>query len=145
MFFFQSFSLKEKLSEVIYSFHIPLFFFLSGVLFKPEQDLNYLVMRKADSVLKPYFVVLSLLSLVLVVRFVIVTHPAAASLLTIIGYSVHVLSCIIGYFFQIIYGIGNLLPLGLGGALVSSSPLGAFYFFICLSESSQIRSSCPYS
>ena len=110
----QSFFDKGKLWEVIYSFHIPLFFFLSGVLFKPEQDLNYLVMRKADSVLKPYFVVLSLLSLVLVVRFVIVTHPAAASLLTIIGYSVHVLSCIIGYFFQIIYGIGNLLPLGWG-------------------------------
>ncbi len=50
-----------KLVKVIFSFSLPLFFFLSGVFFKPEQGLRYLVMRRGDSLLKPYFVVLSFL------------------------------------------------------------------------------------
>jgi polysaccharide biosynthesis protein PslL len=39
----------------IYSFHMPLFFFLSGLFFKPEGGLIDLLRRRFDSLLKPYF------------------------------------------------------------------------------------------
>ncbi len=101
---------KGKLWESLYSFHLPLFFFLSGVLFKPERGLNYLVIRKADSLLKPYFVVLALITGVLLVRFIIVTHPTEVGFLAIIGYYGHVLLGIIGYYSKFIYGTASLLP-----------------------------------
>ncbi len=46
---------KELLYPLLASFIIPLFFFLSGVFFKPEQDLRELAIRKADAILKPFF------------------------------------------------------------------------------------------
>ena len=39
----------------IYSFHMPLFFFLSGLFFKPEIGFIDLLRRRFDSLLKPYF------------------------------------------------------------------------------------------
>lgn len=45
---------KGELFRVIFSFHMPLFFFLSGILFKPAQPLGDLVRSKAQSLLKPY-------------------------------------------------------------------------------------------
>lgn len=39
----------------IYSFHMPLFFFLSGLFFKPEIPFLDLLRRRFDSLLKPYF------------------------------------------------------------------------------------------
>lgn len=39
----------------IYSFHMPLFFFLSGMFFKPDLALTDLLRRRFDSLLKPYF------------------------------------------------------------------------------------------
>ncbi|MCX7755372.1 MAG: acyltransferase family protein [Anaerolineales bacterium] len=39
----------------IYSFHMPLFFFLSGLFFKPELSLPELLRRRFDSLLKPFF------------------------------------------------------------------------------------------
>lgn len=39
----------------IYSFHMPLFFFLSGLFFKPELSLLELVRRRFDTLLKPFF------------------------------------------------------------------------------------------
>ncbi len=102
---------KWKLTEVISSIAIPLFFFLSGLFFKPKLGLKYLVMRKTDSLLKPYFVVLSVLAVLLLVRFVIIIKPTGTSILAIIGYFVMVISAIIGYFYQVIYGVGSLLPL----------------------------------
>lgn len=41
--------------KIIYSFHMPLFFFLSGMFFKPEITLKDLLRRRFDSLLKPYF------------------------------------------------------------------------------------------
>lgn len=49
---------KGELFRVIFSFHMPLFFFLSGVFFKETESLRSLLRSKADSLLKPYFIVL---------------------------------------------------------------------------------------
>jgi polysaccharide biosynthesis protein PslL len=42
------------LGQLIYSFHMPLFFFLSGMFFKPEIRFPDLLKRRFDSLLKPY-------------------------------------------------------------------------------------------
>lgn len=52
---------KGELFRVIYSFHLPLFFFLSGVLLKDSAPLGPFALSRADALLKPYFVVLVLL------------------------------------------------------------------------------------
>jgi fucose 4-O-acetylase-like acetyltransferase len=49
---------NEELFRIIYSFHVPLFFFLSGVLFQPNINFLDLIKQKWHSILKPYFVVL---------------------------------------------------------------------------------------
>lgn len=50
---------KGELFRVIFSFHLPLFFFLAGVFFNPNQRLVELLKSKADSLLKPHFVVMT--------------------------------------------------------------------------------------
>lgn len=47
-----------ELFRVIYSFHMPLFFVLSGVFLKESERLGDLLRSKSASLLKPYFVVL---------------------------------------------------------------------------------------
>lgn len=51
-----------QLYYVIYSFHVPLFFFLSGVVFNPNQSLKYLIISKTDSLIKPYWATLLLIA-----------------------------------------------------------------------------------
>jgi len=48
----------SKVSSVIYSFHMPLFFFLSGVFMRPQMALTSTLTTKANTLLKPYFVTL---------------------------------------------------------------------------------------
>ncbi len=43
------------LHQFIYAFHMPLFFFLSGLFFKPEIGFLELLKKRFDSLLKPYF------------------------------------------------------------------------------------------
>jgi polysaccharide biosynthesis protein PslL len=43
------------LHSVIYAFHMPLFFFLSGLFFKPEISLGDLLRRRLNTLVKPYF------------------------------------------------------------------------------------------
>ncbi|SFB43913.1 acyltransferase family protein [Pseudomonas sp. NFPP24] len=45
----------DLLYPVLASFILPLFFFLSGVFFKPEQPFVEMAIRKADGLLKPFF------------------------------------------------------------------------------------------
>lgn len=54
---------KGELFRVIYSFHLPLFFFLSGVFLKDSAPVGPFVLSRADALLKPYFVVLVLLGI----------------------------------------------------------------------------------
>jgi len=43
------------LHKIIYSFHMPLFFFLSGMFFRPQTTLGVLTRKRFDSLLRPYF------------------------------------------------------------------------------------------
>lgn len=52
------------LYRIVYSFHMPLFFFLSGVLLAPQRGPGEFALRRADSLLKPYAVVVAALGLV---------------------------------------------------------------------------------
>lgn len=54
---------RGELFRVIYSFHLPLFFFLSGLFLKDSGDLGKSVLSRADTLLKPYFAVLLLLGI----------------------------------------------------------------------------------
>lgn len=49
---------RGELSSVVFSFHMPLFIFISGLFFRPMQAFSSLVISKADSLLKPFYVVL---------------------------------------------------------------------------------------
>lgn len=66
------------LRQFIYSFHVPLFFFLSGIFFKPDIGLITVVTKKFHSLLKPYLVTLLLLFL-FSVSFTKVNLPEAFS------------------------------------------------------------------
>ena len=44
------------LGTFVYSFHLPLFFFISGFLFRPEESFGNFLKHKARSILLPYFV-----------------------------------------------------------------------------------------
>lgn len=46
------------LHKFVYSFHIPLFFFLSGMFFKPERPFRDLVKRRFDTLLKPFLFII---------------------------------------------------------------------------------------
>jgi len=49
---------KGELYRLIFSFHMPLFFFLSGVFFNPSKSLGASMVEKGGALLKPYFVTL---------------------------------------------------------------------------------------
>jgi polysaccharide biosynthesis protein PslL len=51
-------STKGELFRVIFSFHVPLFFFLSGVFLRKTDALTAFVRARTHSLLKPYFVIL---------------------------------------------------------------------------------------
>ena len=48
---------RGELSEIVFSFHMPLFFFISGIFFSSTNSFSTLISKKADSLLKPYLVV----------------------------------------------------------------------------------------
>lgn len=94
-----SFITQGKLFKVIFSFHLPLFFFLSGLFFKPKLGLKVLVVQRGGVLLKPYFVVFSLLLVVI-------------TIVNAIGHRIGTIpQGILGYFLAVIYGIGNTLPI----------------------------------
>lgn len=54
---------RGEFSRVIFSFHMPLFFFISGIFFKPLQSFKETAVSKLNSLLKPYALVVVLLIL----------------------------------------------------------------------------------
>lgn len=54
---------KGELFDVVFSFHIPLFFFLSGVFFRPSDPVHRVTKERAKSLLKPYLVTFALLAI----------------------------------------------------------------------------------
>ena len=68
-------------NEFCYAFHIPLFFFLSGMVFCRERygSFGQLVKRKAQTLLVPY-VVFSVLTWILWATYSYLTHASVESL-----------------------------------------------------------------
>src|SRR5262245_21386184 len=54
---------RSTLFEVVFSFHVPLFFFLSGVFFKPERPFSEVVRTRAAALLRPFYFTLLVLSI----------------------------------------------------------------------------------
>ena len=50
---------RGALFQVIYSFHVPLFFVLSGVFLRQSTPFTRVIRSRVDALLKPYFVVLT--------------------------------------------------------------------------------------
>jgi polysaccharide biosynthesis protein PslL len=48
---------RGEFSRVVFSFHMPLFFFISGIFFKPNLTFKETLVSKANSILKPYIAV----------------------------------------------------------------------------------------
>ncbi|MES2664252.1 MAG: acyltransferase family protein [Pseudomonadota bacterium] len=57
---------KEELFRVIFSFHMPLFFFLSGIFLKETESFKNFITSKSSALLKPYLVVLIVLAFFIV-------------------------------------------------------------------------------
>lgn len=56
-------AINTKVFNVIFSFHIPLFFFVSGYLFHHDLTFIHLVRRRFNSILKPYLFTVIIVSL----------------------------------------------------------------------------------
>jgi polysaccharide biosynthesis protein PslL len=44
-----------ELFRIVFSFHVPLFFFMSGLFLKPSDGLKQFIFKRADTLLKPYW------------------------------------------------------------------------------------------
>ena len=71
---------KGELFNIIFSFHMPLFFFLSGIFIKDHTPLKSFLFDRANSLLKPYFFVMIFLWFIVVLldilsyRFTLITN-----------------------------------------------------------------------
>jgi len=54
---------SSELGRIVYSFHVALFFFISGVFLDPAMTIGRTALRKFNTLLKPYFVVLIVLAM----------------------------------------------------------------------------------
>ena len=59
---------NSEIHRIVYSFHVPLFFFISGLFLNPNEIFWVFFIKKTDSLLKPYLVVLLALSIPLLVK-----------------------------------------------------------------------------
>jgi polysaccharide biosynthesis protein PslL len=62
---------KGEIYNIVYSFHVPLFFFLSGIFLNPNKPFMAMLKEKANTLLKPYFVT------VIIVEILFIAFKAA--------------------------------------------------------------------
>ena len=55
---------KGEVFRIIFSFHLPLFFFLSGIFLKQDSPLKAFLAARVDLLLRPYFIVLTTLGVI---------------------------------------------------------------------------------
>ena len=85
---------KSELFRIIFSFHMPLFFFLAGIYLRGSDELSHFLQVRASSLLKPYFVILTTVGVLKVLH---------ATVLGELGQQQ------IDYFLGMIYGTGNTI------------------------------------
>ncbi len=97
---------------VIYMFHMPLFFFISGVLFKPENDVREYAVKKSVHLLIPYLSFLFLLNSDKIVNafFLFLTSPSVG----------------------LLFSCGKEIAKQLYGGVVLWGVTGVFWFVTCL-------------
>lgn len=88
---------NRELFRVIFSFHMPLFFFLSGIFLKESDCFSKFLLLKASALLKPYFVILIAWSFVTL--FLTIMKDRASILDT-------------QYFLGLVWGTGNTIAIG---------------------------------
>ena len=86
---------NTELFEIIFSFHMPLFFFLAGVFVGDNNNIIDFIIKKTDALLKPYFVVLLVLGLVKI------------SVLKMTGKGINF--DVGEYFYGVVYATGNTI------------------------------------
>lgn len=86
------FSRFTGLNEIIFSFHVPLFFLLSGIFLNVSEGIKKSFINKFSSIMKPYFLVLIFLGFV----YVIIGRKTSLEFLE--------------YLFYISYGTGEMIP-----------------------------------
>lgn len=86
---------KGEMFRLIFSFHMPLFFFLSGVFIRGQDSIPFFAKTRAKTLLKPYFVTL----LTLGVFRLLTTMPLSN------GVKINASD----YFYGIIYATGNTI------------------------------------
>ncbi|WP_057832363.1 acyltransferase family protein [Colwellia sp. TT2012] len=70
------------LREILFLFHVPLFFFLSGYLFKQPQELKSFINKKTNALLIPYASFLMVFSSLLLLKEWLKTHEINIALIT---------------------------------------------------------------
>jgi fucose 4-O-acetylase-like acetyltransferase len=85
---------KSELTRVIFSFHMPLFFFLAGIFLRVSDSILPFAKTRASSLLRPYFVVLTILGIVRMLQ------SMADSEIGMNG---------LDYFMGMLYGTGNTI------------------------------------
>lgn len=88
--------------KALFLFHMPLFFFISGYLFRPESDIKQLAVKKAWQLLVPYAAFLAVLGAPILAVGIVEGEPIKAAAKMLLG--------------------GRLL----------TGPLGVFWFITCL-------------
>lgn len=87
---------KGELFNIIFSFHMPLFFMLSGVFINPFSSYNSIAYSRFQALVKPYFVV----SIAVVIYRIADSQVGGNDAVVSAGFS----------FAKILYGTGSLIP-----------------------------------
>lgn len=87
---------KNELHTVIFSFHIPLFFFLAGIFLRAPDGILRFAIGRTSSLLKPYFVVLTALGVLKMLGAVLGGSGEAGMSAT-------------SYFIGLLYGTGDTI------------------------------------
>jgi len=76
---------KGELFRIIFSFHVPLFFFLSGLFLNNSHRIKQFIRSKADVLLKPYLVVLTFIGIVRLLKTIVISTEDTSPLRYFLG------------------------------------------------------------
>jgi len=116
---------KGELFKIIFSFHVPLFFFLSGVFLNEAGDAAAFIRSRADALLKPCFVVLAVFG---ALRTTVGLHPGET------WDTVH-----IAYLLGMLYGTGSTIAVEPLWFLPHLFLVSVFSFFVLRSMRNTAR------
>ncbi|MFM2304226.1 MAG: hypothetical protein RLZZ135_1636 [Cyanobacteriota bacterium] len=72
---------RGEVFRIVFSFHVPLFFFLSGLFLKDSQQVDKFIRSRVDVLLKPYLVILIFIGIIKIFKTIVI-GPEETSLLT---------------------------------------------------------------